>query len=133
MRLSPALRSGLVATSFLSLAAAAWAAGYDGVYVGKTKMTSQSYSATGSPVSCKREYDIKITVAGNVISGENLSIGGKATGTVQKDGSFTAKGGLSVQTQATVQGKIQGNTIRGTYSQMTRNATCSGTLAATRQ
>lgn len=133
MRLATAVRSGLLTTSLLSLAAAAWAASYDGVYVGKSKMTSQSYSGAGSPVSCKPEYDIKITVAGNVITGENLSIGGKASGTVQSNGSFTAKGGLSVQTQATVQGSIQGNSIRGTYTQMTRDATCTGTLAATRQ
>jgi len=119
--------------SFVSIAAVAWAAGFDGVYVGKSKMTSQGYSASGSPVSCKREYDIKITVAGNAITGENLSIGGKASGTVQSNGSFTAKGGLSVQTQATVEGSIQGNTIRGTYTQMTRNATCSGTFVATRK
>jgi hypothetical protein len=121
-----------VAASFSSLVAVAWAAGFDGVYIGKSKMTSQGYSSTGSPVSCKREYDIKITVAGTTITGENLSIGGKATGTVQADGSFTAKGGLSIQTQATVQGNIKGNTIRGTYTQMSRNATCSGTLSATR-
>ena len=133
MRLSTALQPGILTASFLSLAAAAWAAGYDGVYVGKSKMASQSYSTSGSPVSCKPEYDIKITIKGNAITGENLSIGGKASGTVQSDGSFTAKGGLSVQTQATVQGKIQGGTIRGTYTQMTRNATCTGTLAATRQ
>ena len=133
MRLSTTLQPGVLTASFLSLGAAAWAAGYDGVYVGKSKMASQSYSTSGSPVSCKREYDIKITIRGNAITGENLSIGGKASGTVQTDGSFTAKGGLSVQTQATVQGKIQGTTIRGTYTQMTRNATCTGTLAATRQ
>lgn len=133
MRLSAALRSSLVVTSLSSFVAVAWAAGYDGVYIGKSKMTSQGYSTTGSPVSCKPEYDVKITVAGNVLTGENLSIGGKAKGTVQSDGSFTAKGGLSVQTQATVQGQIQGNTIRGTYTQMTRNATCTGTLAAMRQ
>ena len=133
MRLSTALQSGLLTASFLGITAAAWAAGYDGVYVGKSKMATQSYSASGSAVSCKREYDIKITIKGNAITGENLSIGGKAVGTVQTDGSFTAKGGLSVQTQANVQGKIQGSTIRGTYTQMTRNATCTGTLAATRQ
>ena len=133
MRLPTALRSGLLAASFMSIAAVAWAAGFDGVYVGKSKMTSQGYSASGSPVSCKREYDIKITVAGNAITGENLSIGGKAAGTVQSNGSFAAKGGLSVQTEATVQGNIQGNTIRGTYTQRTRNATCSGTFVATRK
>lgn len=132
MYTSAVLRAGLVAASFSSLVAVAWAAGFDGVYIGKSKMTSQGYSSTGSPVSCKREYDIKITVAGTTITGENLSIGGKATGTVQADGSFTAKGGLSIQTQATVQGNIKGNTIRGTYTQMSRNATCSGTLSATR-
>jgi cytoskeletal protein CcmA (bactofilin family) len=67
------------------------------------------------------------------VTGENLSIGGKASGTVQSDGSFTAQGGLAVQTQARIQGKIQGNTIRATYTQRTRNATCTGTLQAVRQ
>jgi hypothetical protein len=38
-----------------------------------------------------------------------------------------------VQTQARIQGKIQGNTIRATYTQRTRNATCTGTLQAVRQ
>jgi len=122
---------GLIAVS--AIATAAWAAGYDGTYVGKSRMTGQSYSDSGSPVSCKQEYDIKITVNGNTFTGENLSIGGKASGTVQSDGSFFAQGGLAVQTQATIQGKIANNLITGQYTQMTRNATCTGTIQAKRQ
>jgi hypothetical protein len=109
------------------------AAGFDGIYIGKSKMATQSYSQSGSAVSCKPEYDIKLTISGKSVTGENLSIGGKASGTVQSDGSFTAQGGLAVQTQARIQGKIQGNTIRATYTQRTRNATCTGTLQAVRQ
>jgi cytoskeletal protein CcmA (bactofilin family) len=130
------LNSALALSILFALSAyigTARAAGFDGVYVGKSKMATQSYSQAGSAVSCKREYDIKLTVAGNSVTGENLSIGGKASGTVQSDGSFTAQGGLAVQTQARIQGKIQGNTIRATYTQMTRNATCTGTLQAVRQ
>ena len=133
MRSSTVLRSGIFAACSFGLAAAAWAAGYDGVYVGKSKMATQSYSTSGSMVGCQPEYEIKITITGNALTGENLSIGGKAMGTVQSNGSFTAKGGLSIQTQATVQGNIEGNTIRGTYTQATRNATCTGTFVATRQ
>jgi hypothetical protein len=119
--------------SFSAIATAAWAAGFDGTYVGKSRMTGQSYSDSGSAVSCKQEYDIRITIAGNKLTGENMSIGGKATGTVQSDGSFFAQGGLAIQTQATIQGKITNNVIRGHYSQVSRNATCTGTIEATRR
>jgi hypothetical protein len=122
---------GFIAVS--AIATAAWAAGNDGTYVGKSLMTGQSYSDSGSPVSCKQEYDIKITINGNTLTGENLSIGGKASGVVQSDGSFFAQGGLAVQTQATIQGKIANNLITGSYTQMTRNATCTGTIQAKRQ
>ena len=122
---------GLIAIA--AIATTAWAAGFDGTYVGKSRMTGQSYSDTGSAVSCKKEYDLKITITGNTLTGENLSIGGKASGTVQSDGSFFAQGGLPPQTQATIQGKIANNVIHGSYSQQTRNATCTGTLQATRQ
>jgi hypothetical protein len=122
---------GLIAVA--ALATSVWAAGYDGTYVGKSRMMGQSYSNTGSPVSCKREYDIKITITGNTLTGENLSIGGKATGTVQSDGSFFAQGGLAIQTQATIQGKIANNVVRGSYTQRARNATCTGTIEATRK
>ena len=122
---------GLIAVS--AIATTVWAAGYDGTYVGKSRMTGQSYSDTGSPVSCKQEYDVKITIAGNTLTGENLSIGGKASGTVQSDGSFFAQGGLAVQTQATIQGHIAKNIITGNYTQVTRNATCTGTIQAKRQ
>jgi hypothetical protein len=123
--------AGLIA--LFAIVTAAWAAGFDGVYTGKSKMTGQSYSDTGSAVSCKQQYDIKITIAGNSLTGENLSIGGKASGTVQSDGSFFAQGGLAIQTQATIQGKISNNVIRGSYTQRTRNATCTGTIEAKRQ
>jgi hypothetical protein len=122
---------GLIAVS--AIATTVWAAGYDGTYVGKSRMTGQSYSDTGSPVSCKQEYDVKITIAGNTLTGENLSIGGKASGTIQSDGSFFAQGGLAVQTQATIQGHIANNILTGNYTQMTRNATCTGTIQAKRQ
>ena len=122
---------GLITVS--AIATTLWAAGFDGTYVGKSRMTGQSYSDTGAAVSCKREYDIKITIAGTKLTGENLSIGGKATGTVQSDGSFFAQGGLAIQTQATIQGRISNNVIRGSYSQVTRNATCTGTIEATRR
>jgi hypothetical protein len=122
---------GLIAVC--AVATTVWAAGYDGTYVGKSRMTGQSYSNTGAAVSCKREYDIKITISGNTLTGENLSIGGKASGTVQSDGSFFAQGGLAVQTQATIQGHIANNVITGQYTQMTRNATCTGTIQAKRQ
>ncbi len=122
---------GLLAVG--ALATTVWAAGYDGTYVGKSRMIGQSYSDTGAAVSCKKEYDFKITIAGNTLTGENLSIGGKATGTVQSDGSFFAQGGLPPQTQATIQGKITNNVIHGSYTQQTRNATCTGTLQATRK
>ena len=121
---------GLITVS--AIATTVWAASYDGTYVGKSRMSGQSYSNTGSPVSCKREYDIKITISGNTLTGENLSIGGKASGTVQSDGSFFAQGGLAVQTQATIQGHIANNVITGNYTQMTRNATCTGTIQAKR-
>jgi hypothetical protein len=123
--------AGLIAVS--AIVTTAWAAGFDGIYTGKSKMTGQSYSDSGSPVSCKQQYDIKITIAGNSLTGENLSIGGKASGTVQSDGSFFAQGGLAAQTQATIQGKITKNVIRGNYTQVTRNATCTGTIEAKRQ
>lgn len=119
--------------SVAALATTVWAAGYDGTYVGKSRMTGQSYSDTGAAVSCKREYDIRITIAGNTLTGENLSIGGKASGTVQSDGSFFAQGGLAVQTQATIQGRIANNAISGSYTQRSRNATCTGTIEATRK
>jgi hypothetical protein len=122
---------GLIAVS--AIATTVWAAGYDGTYVGKSRMTGQSYSDTGSPVSCKQEYDVKITIAGNTLTGENLSIGGKASGTIQSDGSFFAQGGLAVQTQATIQGHIANNILTGNYTQMTRSATCTGTIQAKRQ
>lgn len=122
---------GLIAVSVF--ATTVWAAGFDGTYVGKSRMTGQSYSNTGAAVSCKKEYDIKITIAGNTLTGENLSIGGKASGTVQSDGSFFAQGGLAIQTQATIQGRIANNVITGNYTQMTRNATCTGTIQAKRQ
>ncbi len=122
---------GLITVS--AIATTVWAASFDGTYIGKSRMTGQSYSDTGAAVSCKREYDIKITIAGNTLTGENLSIGGKATGTVQSDGSFFAQGGLAIQTQATIQGRISNNVIRGNYSQVTRNATCTGTIEATRR
>jgi hypothetical protein len=132
MRSSITLASvGLIAVS--AIATTVWAAGYDGIYVCKSRMSGQSYSASGSPVSCKQEYDIKITISGNTLTGENLSIGGKASGTIQSDGSFFAQGGLAVQTQATIQGHIANNVITGNYTQMTRNATCTGTIQATRQ
>ena len=122
---------GLIAVC--TIATTVWAAGFDGTYIGKSRMTGQSYSNTGSPVSCKREYDIRITIAGNKLTGENLSIGGKATGTVQSDGSFFAQGGLAAQTQAFIQGQIADNVIRGNYTQRTRNASCTGTIEATRK
>jgi hypothetical protein len=132
MRASVSFASiGLIAVA--AIATTAWAASFDGTYVGKSRMTGQSYSTTGAAVSCKREYDIRITITGNTLTGENLSIGGKATGTVQSDGSFFAQGGLAVQTQATIQGKIANNVIRGSYTQVTRNATCTGTIQATRK
>jgi hypothetical protein len=122
---------GLIAVS--AITTTVWAASFEGNYVGKSRMTGQSYSETGSAVSCKQEYDIKITITGNTLTGENLSIGGKASGIVQSDGSFFAQGGLAVQTQATIQGKIANNVIRGSYTQVTRNATCTGTIEATRK
>lgn len=133
MRSRPALALAILFAFSTGLAGSAYAAGFDGVYTGKSKMATQSYSGSGSPVSCKPEYDIKITVRGNSLTGENLSIGGKASGTVQPDGSFSAQGGLAIQTQARIQGKIEGNRIHATYTQRTRNATCTGTLEAVRR
>lgn len=133
MRSNSALALPILFALSAGLVGIAHAAGFDGVYVGTSKMLSQSYSDSGSPVSCKNGYKLRITVSGNSITGENLSIGGKASGTVQNDGSFTAQGGLAIQTQARIQGKIDGNTIRATYTQSTRNATCTGTLQAVRQ
>jgi len=133
MRLDFALASAALIVAVSSFAMLAWAEGYDGTYVGKSRMTSQSYQASGARVNCKPEYDIRITIRGNSITGENLSIGGKASGTVQKDGSFTAQGGLGTLTQASAQGQVTGNVARGTYTQMSNGATCTGTLEAMRQ
>jgi hypothetical protein len=133
MRVDFALASAALIVAASSFATLAWAEGYDGTYIGKSRMTSQSYQASGARVNCKPEYDIKITIRGTSLTGENLSIGGKATGTVQKDGTYTAQGGLGTLTQASSQGQVQGNVLRGTFTQVSNGATCTGTLEATRQ
>jgi len=133
MRFHSMLVSSLVFAFLAGFVPAALADNFDGVYVGKSKLQGQNYQSSGARVSCKPEYDIKITIAGNRLTGENLSIGGKATGTVQPDGSYTASGGLGTLTQASSQGRVQGNVVRGTFTQMTNGATCTGTLEATRQ
>lgn len=133
MRLDFVLASAALVVAVSSFAIEAGAEGYDGTYVGKSRMMSQFYQTSGARVPCKREYNIKITIRGDTLTGENLSIGGKANGTVQADGSFTAQGGLGMMTQASAQGRVTGNVLHGTYTQMSNGATCTGSLEAVRQ
>lgn len=133
MRLTRISMSTLVVASIASLAGIAVAGQYDGTYVGKSTMTDAAYAMEGARLACQRQYDIKITIAGDRVTGENLDTGGKATGTIKADGSFTASGGTGAITQASAEGRIEGSVVRGTFSQRSKNTTCTGTLVATRQ
>jgi hypothetical protein len=133
MRLTQLFFPALLVASFTSFASVAFAGQFDGTYVGKSTMTDAAYSLEGARLACQRQYDIKITISGDRVTGENLDTGGKATGTIKPDGSFATGGGTGAITEASAEGRVEGNVLRGTFSQRSKNATCTGTLVATRQ
>lgn len=133
MRLDQLFIPALLVASIPSFTTAAFAGQFDGTYVGKSTMTDAAYSMEGARLACQRQYDVRITISGDRVTGENLDTGGKATGTVKPDGSFAARGGTGAITEASAEGRIEGKVLRGTFSQRSKNTTCTGTLVATRQ
>lgn len=133
MRLTRISMAALMGASFISFAGLSFAGDFDGTYIGKSTMTDAAYSLEGTRLACQRQYDIKITISGDRITGENLDTGGKASGTIKPDGTFTAGGGTGAITQASTEGRVDGKVLRGTFSQRSKNTTCTGTLVATRQ
>jgi hypothetical protein len=105
----------------LSVAGAAHAASFDGVYNGASSI------ATGSQLICTGNAPTRATVSGDsiVIDGQAYEgVDARGTGTVKADGSFTAskpgKGGDVVYS-----GKIKGRDIIATW----KGPICAGTLS----
>lgn len=106
----------------------------DGVYVGKSETTQQAISPD-SFGRCPTESDIKITIAGQTVTYQNVDRGGPVSGTLQGN-QFSIEGTTGngiYAVELSITGVVDGDTVQGTRTSQTRGGTCSGTFRATRQ